>query len=223
MPARAGSSVPVISSSGISRIIPPALARGDSPTTSSLAEQRLRRVTVCTTAARRRARRARANAFSASARGEPVGSMVSPSSGEVAPAAGEGRPLHITATSPIPLRAMRHRSGRRGQGPPLRSPRRRRRRPAGGASPVVWTCPMSDQLPDLRATDADRERVADRLRTAAAEGQLTFDELDERLNAAYAARTGRELEPLTADLQEGALAATGTTGRTGLTVRRGPG
>src|SRR5829696_5418178 len=82
---------------------------------------------------------------------------------------------------------------------------------------------MSDQLPDLRATDADRERVADRLRTAAAEGQLTFDELDERLNAAYAARTGRELEPLTADLQEGGLAAPGARGRSGLTVRSGPG
>jgi hypothetical protein len=80
---------------------------------------------------------------------------------------------------------------------------------------------MSDPLPDLRATDADRERVADRLRAAAADGQLSFDELEERLNAAYAARTGGDLVPLTADLQ----AASGTVAApdTGAIVRRGPG
>jgi hypothetical protein len=82
---------------------------------------------------------------------------------------------------------------------------------------------MSDRLPDLRATDADREGVADQLRRAAAEGQITFEELDERLNAAYAARTGRELAPLTADLQVGAVAAPATAPASGLSVRRGPG
>jgi hypothetical protein len=84
---------------------------------------------------------------------------------------------------------------------------------------------MSEPLPDLRATDADRERVAETLRRAAAEGQITFDELDERLNAAYAARTGRDLVPLTADLQEtgGAVAAPGPASGQGVTVRRGPG
>ena len=84
---------------------------------------------------------------------------------------------------------------------------------------------MSDPLPDLRATDADRERVAERLRAAAADGQLTFDELEERLNAAYAARTGGDLVPLTADLQEpgGALTSPAPEAGTGVTVRRGPG
>jgi len=84
---------------------------------------------------------------------------------------------------------------------------------------------MSDPLPDLRATDADRERVAERLRAAAADGQLTFDELAERLNAAYAARTGGELVPLTADLQEPGAALTSPAPEpdTGVTVRRGPG
>jgi uncharacterized protein DUF1707 len=57
-----------------------------------------------------------------------------------------------------------------------------------------------DSLPDLRASDADRERVVDLLRRAATDGQLTVDELEERVPSAYAARTRKELEPLTADL-----------------------
>jgi DUF1707 SHOCT-like domain len=56
-------------------------------------------------------------------------------------------------------------------------------------------------LPDVRASDADRERIAERLRRATADGQLTPDELEERLTSAYTARTRRELVPLTADLQ----------------------
>jgi hypothetical protein len=54
--------------------------------------------------------------------------------------------------------------------------------------------------PGHRASDAEREAVADRLRTAAADGRLDPDELDERLSAAYGARTTGELVPLTADL-----------------------
>lgn len=53
---------------------------------------------------------------------------------------------------------------------------------------------------DLRASDTDRERVADRLRTAAGHGRITMDELEERLDAAYAAKTYGELVPITADL-----------------------
>jgi hypothetical protein len=52
----------------------------------------------------------------------------------------------------------------------------------------------------MRASDADRERVAEVLRTAAAEGRLRLDELDERLATVYAARTYAELEPVTHDL-----------------------
>lgn len=65
---------------------------------------------------------------------------------------------------------------------------------------------MTANLPDrpaareLRASDADRERVAGILRDAAAEGRLHLDELDERLAQVYAARTYAELEPVTADL-----------------------
>jgi len=52
----------------------------------------------------------------------------------------------------------------------------------------------------MRASDADRERVAEVLREAAGDGRLTMDELDERLGAAYAAKTYAELEPITHDL-----------------------
>jgi hypothetical protein len=52
----------------------------------------------------------------------------------------------------------------------------------------------------MRASDADRERVAEVLRTAAAEGRLELRELDERLAAVYAARTYADLEPVTHDL-----------------------
>jgi hypothetical protein len=58
----------------------------------------------------------------------------------------------------------------------------------------------SDSLPELRASDADRERVVEVLRRAASDGRLTVEELEERVPCAYAARTRRELEPLTADL-----------------------
>jgi Domain of unknown function (DUF1707)/Cell wall-active antibiotics response 4TMS YvqF len=54
-----------------------------------------------------------------------------------------------------------------------------------------------------RASDSEREETVARLREAAAEGRLTVEELDERIDAAYAATTRAELEPLTADLPEG--------------------
>ena len=56
----------------------------------------------------------------------------------------------------------------------------------------------------LRISDADRHRVAELLREAAGEGRLDIDELDERLESAYAAKTYGDLVPLTADLPLGA-------------------
>ncbi|HEY2636950.1 MAG TPA: DUF1707 domain-containing protein [Solirubrobacteraceae bacterium] len=53
-----------------------------------------------------------------------------------------------------------------------------------------------------RASDAEREAVADRLRAATAEGRLDPSELDERLTATFAARTRADLVPLTADLPD---------------------
>ncbi|QKW40712.1 DUF1707 and DUF2154 domain-containing protein [Actinomadura sp. NAK00032] len=52
----------------------------------------------------------------------------------------------------------------------------------------------------MRAGDADREQVARVLRDAAGDGRLTLAELDERLDAVYAAKTYGELAPLTRDL-----------------------
>jgi hypothetical protein len=52
----------------------------------------------------------------------------------------------------------------------------------------------------LRASDADRETTAERLRHATAEGRLTPEELDDRLGAVYASKTYGELDALTSDL-----------------------
>jgi hypothetical protein len=53
---------------------------------------------------------------------------------------------------------------------------------------------------ELRAGDADRERVAERLRTALDEGRLNLHEYDERLHEAYTAKTYADLDRLLADL-----------------------
>ena len=58
---------------------------------------------------------------------------------------------------------------------------------------------MPDQ-PDLRASDAEREHTVEQLREHAATGRLTVEELDERSERAYAARTLSELAALVADL-----------------------
>ena len=51
-----------------------------------------------------------------------------------------------------------------------------------------------------RASDAEREAVVARLRNAAGEGRLTVEELSERVELAYVARTEAELAKLSADL-----------------------
>jgi hypothetical protein len=63
---------------------------------------------------------------------------------------------------------------------------------------------LPDRVPphELRASDADRERVAAILRHAAAEGRLALDEVDERLSQVYAARTYADLQPITRDLPD---------------------
>ncbi|MEJ3653932.1 DUF1707 domain-containing protein [Actinomycetes bacterium KLBMP 9759] len=53
---------------------------------------------------------------------------------------------------------------------------------------------------DMRASDADREKVLDRLRVAHVEGRIDVLEFDERVAAALSARTYGELEKLTVDL-----------------------
>lgn len=53
---------------------------------------------------------------------------------------------------------------------------------------------------ELRASDADRNAVAQRLQGAVDEGRLGLADYDERLQQAYAARTYGELALVTADL-----------------------
>lgn len=65
---------------------------------------------------------------------------------------------------------------------------------------MVLGMPGSSDPLDYRAGDGDRERAAERLRDAAGDGRITFDELDTRLTAAYQARTYGELAAVTADL-----------------------
>ena len=53
---------------------------------------------------------------------------------------------------------------------------------------------------DLRASDADREATVERLRVAGVEGRLDSDELEDRIESAYASRWCSELEVLTLDV-----------------------
>lgn len=59
---------------------------------------------------------------------------------------------------------------------------------------------MVDGRDRLRAADADRARLAERLRVALDEGRLSLGEYDERLQQAYAAKTYGELDEIVADL-----------------------
>jgi Domain of unknown function (DUF1707) len=58
----------------------------------------------------------------------------------------------------------------------------------------------TEGVPDLRASDADREAAVDALRRHALAGRLTVEELDERVEKAYAAKLVRELNELQVDL-----------------------
>jgi hypothetical protein len=56
------------------------------------------------------------------------------------------------------------------------------------------------QSPGVRAADSDREATVGKLEDALREGRITVDEFRQRTEAAYAATTATELEPLLADL-----------------------
>lgn len=59
---------------------------------------------------------------------------------------------------------------------------------------------MTEGRERMRASDADREAVAERLRAALDEGRLDLGEYDERLQRAYTSKTYAELDGLLADL-----------------------
>lgn len=71
--------------------------------------------------------------------------------------------------------------------------------PADPAEPRD-TPPARSDPRSLRASDSDRDKVAQALHQAAGEGRLTLDELQERLDTTYAAKTYGDLEPVLADL-----------------------
>ncbi|MFJ5719201.1 DUF1707 domain-containing protein [Streptomyces sp. NPDC093149] len=76
----------------------------------------------------------------------------------------------------------------------------------------------------IRASDADRDRIADILREALAEGRLTAEEHAERVDAVYRAKTVGELEPLVRDLPTpgGAARSAATPGAHGAQGPAGP-
>lgn len=75
---------------------------------------------------------------------------------------------------------------------------------------------MTSENPDMRASDAERERVAETLREAVAEGRLEMDEFEQRLDATFKARTHGELVPLVRDLPApGGPEAAAVAGRKG--------
>jgi Domain of unknown function (DUF1707)/Cell wall-active antibiotics response 4TMS YvqF len=74
---------------------------------------------------------------------------------------------------------------------------------------------VPEERPDVRArlrvSHDDRERVAEILRDAAGDGRLDLDELEQRLERAFAAKTYGDLEPLVADLPLGVHARPATS------------
>src|SRR4051812_15528915 len=56
--------------------------------------------------------------------------------------------------------------------------------------------------PEIRASDADRDRIAAALREHCAQGRISLDELEERLEVTYAAKTVGTLQEVTSDLPE---------------------
>ncbi|WP_434590102.1 DUF1707 SHOCT-like domain-containing protein [Streptomyces sp. A5-4] len=65
---------------------------------------------------------------------------------------------------------------------------------------------MTSGLPEMRASDEERERFAEVLREAVAEGRLDMEEFGQRLDAVYKARTQGELIPLIRDLPAAGMA-----------------
>ncbi|MFD4377439.1 DUF1707 domain-containing protein [Streptomyces sp. NPDC058486] len=76
--------------------------------------------------------------------------------------------------------------------------------PTPPAPPAAPTPPVAPAYADpqgaLRASDADRDRVADILAEALAMGRLDAEEHAERVEAVYRAKTVGELEPIVRDL-----------------------
>src|SRR3954454_10153078 len=72
----------------------------------------------------------------------------------------------------------------------------------------------------LRAADADRHQIAERLKAALDEGRLSLAEYDDRVREAYAARTYAELLILVQDLPKPGLSAAEVNSRRAAEIKR---
>jgi hypothetical protein len=75
---------------------------------------------------------------------------------------------------------------------------------------------------DLRASDSDRENVAEELRKSCVEGRITVDELDERLEDVMTARTLGELSELVSDLPSSPAPAARVPSTSAAPAKAGP-
>jgi hypothetical protein len=75
--------------------------------------------------------------------------------------------------------------------------------PAPAAPAAAAAAAPGRPAPAIRVSDADRDRIAQVLQAAFAEGRLDDDEFDERMRAALTARTSADLAKLTTDLPDG--------------------
>ncbi|MFC9792114.1 DUF1707 domain-containing protein [Streptomyces sp. NPDC057695] len=73
-------------------------------------------------------------------------------------------------------------------------------RQAAPAEPAPAEPAFADPQGSLRASDADRDRIADILRDALAEGRIDAEEHSDRIDSVYRAKTVGELEPIVRDL-----------------------
>ncbi|MGH2859409.1 MAG: DUF1707 SHOCT-like domain-containing protein [Solirubrobacteraceae bacterium] len=64
----------------------------------------------------------------------------------------------------------------------------------------LWGWVYTTTNPGLRASDTDRERVAERLRASHADGRLDTTELTDRIDRCYHAKTIGQLDRLMTDL-----------------------
>ncbi|MFG2829231.1 DUF1707 domain-containing protein [Streptomyces sp. NPDC048434] len=83
-------------------------------------------------------------------------------------------------------------------GPLQKQDQRQERQPVNMTKPA--SAPPAVAEGDIRASDADRDRVAETLREALAEGRLDPEEHAERIDTVYRAKTMGELEPVVRDL-----------------------
>lgn len=67
----------------------------------------------------------------------------------------------------------------------------------------------------MRASDADREQIVAKLKTAMDDGRIDLHEFDERLQQVYAAKTYGELAPVLSDLPVQRVSRSGAGGGSG--------